>query len=666
MSRFFRIGSRLLAFVLALDVLATGIASAAGASPSAPVVRADLLSDVPQGHWAYDAVAQLVRDGLIVGYPDGTFKGPRPMTRYEAAVLTYRALEQIEAQMEAGKAVEQADIDAVKNLMTAFADELKSVEGRVAALQSTVDSQGTTLGDLKKEADATQLRVNQGKVGFNFMVRPGTSSYTLNGVTATGASIPAGTTVAFGTGSNSVAKIGSLNTGTMIDVFRPYLGGQIDPRWSYGLRISDQIKYNPFDATSTSPSYCAGATAYTAAANCAYTVLNFGTTPPQNTLPLNLDYAYVQYSSPGGITSQLGRFVVGSYSKFGAGPNGGLIFGGQSLTGANIGYNDPHGRFYAAFYYGQPSINSASLLANGTNLNAGAGNLTCTQGIYGLNATTPGNGAAGQGSFTGINPYCIAPQSEQGGWFVYDFTNPRVALGMSIDNQTGKQYTFYNPSQVSCSAGAGAAKMTYQAASAALCTANFPTGVTSAPVSYFLNGQTLGQIVEGYASIYFGPSKIPTWNLQLTYDQRLGVNPFTGARFVGSDAESVQINYASKGNLFAGGGYTNPFVIGGGRRNANVFGLGYTRLGLNSLANIDGGPFVGATNYENNLGFTGFNGLQAYGLQIGHWVTDSVRFGVTAIHLQNDYNTAIPTSTGGFITQLNENQLNFETYLYFF
>jgi hypothetical protein len=43
-----------------------------------------------------------------------------------------------------------------------------------------------------------------------------------------------------------------------------------------------------------------------------------------------------------------------------------------------------------------------------------------------------------------------------------------------------------------------------------------------------------------------------------------------------------------------------------------------------------------------------------------------VRFGVNAIHLSNDYNSKIPISTGGFVTQLQENQLNAEMYLYFF
>jgi hypothetical protein len=333
-----------------------------------------------------------------------------------------------------------------------------------------------------------------------------------------------------------------------------------------------------------------------------------------------------------------------------------LLFNGSSITGANLGYNDPTGHFYAAFYFGQQSVNQSSLLANGVNTNAGAGNLTCTQGIVGLNAASS---PTHLGTFDGINPFCTAQQSEEAGWLVYYFSGPRIALGGAVDNQQGKQYTFYDPNAITCGTHG-------VAASAALCSASYPTAVHTAASSYFINGQSLAQAVEGYLSFYFGPKTVPTFNLQLTYDRHIGVNPFTGGAWQGGDAEDVAFTYASKGNVFAGGGYTNPWIVGGGRRNSNVLELSYTRLGVNSLANIENAVLGGATPYENNIGFTGINGLQAYGVQAGHWFTDSIRFGVNAIHLQLDNGAQIPVSTGGFITQLQENQLNAEMYLYFF
>ena len=55
--------------------------------------RTTLFPDVASNHWAYEAVRDLSRRGLIEGYPDGTFGGDRLLTRYEFAQIVYRALQ---------------------------------------------------------------------------------------------------------------------------------------------------------------------------------------------------------------------------------------------------------------------------------------------------------------------------------------------------------------------------------------------------------------------------------------------------------------------------------------------------------------------------------------------------------------------------------------------
>ena len=55
--------------------------------------KMQLFPDVPENHWAYDYVATLAGNGVIVGYPDGQFGGDRMMTRYEMAALIYRAMQ---------------------------------------------------------------------------------------------------------------------------------------------------------------------------------------------------------------------------------------------------------------------------------------------------------------------------------------------------------------------------------------------------------------------------------------------------------------------------------------------------------------------------------------------------------------------------------------------
>ena len=52
-----------------------------------------LFPDIPTNHWAYEAVSDLSRRGLVEGYPDGTFGGDRMLTRYEFAQIVYRAIQ---------------------------------------------------------------------------------------------------------------------------------------------------------------------------------------------------------------------------------------------------------------------------------------------------------------------------------------------------------------------------------------------------------------------------------------------------------------------------------------------------------------------------------------------------------------------------------------------
>lgn len=56
--------------------------------------------DVPPGHWAYDAIEELMNLGVLKGYPDGTFKGKTPLTRYEFAIAVRDALAAIQQQLD--------------------------------------------------------------------------------------------------------------------------------------------------------------------------------------------------------------------------------------------------------------------------------------------------------------------------------------------------------------------------------------------------------------------------------------------------------------------------------------------------------------------------------------------------------------------------------------
>lgn len=122
---------------LATLVLAAGFAMgsllALGQSASATP-----FSDVPANHWAYQAIQSLAADGLVEGYPDGKFKGDRPLTRYEMAVLVARVIAKLQAN-GAGYA-SKADLDKLQKLIDALKDELDSLGVRVTNLEDALDA----------------------------------------------------------------------------------------------------------------------------------------------------------------------------------------------------------------------------------------------------------------------------------------------------------------------------------------------------------------------------------------------------------------------------------------------------------------------------------------------------------------------------------------------
>jgi hypothetical protein len=101
-------------------------------------VSATPFSDVPANHWAYQAIQSLAADGLVEGYPDGKFKGDRPLTRYEMAVLVARVIAKLQAN-GAGYA-SKADLDKLQKLIDALKDELDSLGVRVTNLEDALDA----------------------------------------------------------------------------------------------------------------------------------------------------------------------------------------------------------------------------------------------------------------------------------------------------------------------------------------------------------------------------------------------------------------------------------------------------------------------------------------------------------------------------------------------
>jgi hypothetical protein len=100
--------------------------------------------DVPLNHWAYDAIGQLAAQGILSGYPDGTYKGKQPTTRYEMASALARAL----AVVDLTKA-SKADVEMLKRLVIEFKDELDALGVKVDELDKRVAVIESRLGGWK-------------------------------------------------------------------------------------------------------------------------------------------------------------------------------------------------------------------------------------------------------------------------------------------------------------------------------------------------------------------------------------------------------------------------------------------------------------------------------------------------------------------------------------
>ena len=116
------------------------------------------LSDVQATDWAFSALQSLIeRYGVIAGYPDGTFRGNRAMTRYEFAAALNAALERINQLINAGEGerVREEDLQKLQRLQADFTPELTyvqtqidSLEGRTAFLEANQFSTTTKLNGI--------------------------------------------------------------------------------------------------------------------------------------------------------------------------------------------------------------------------------------------------------------------------------------------------------------------------------------------------------------------------------------------------------------------------------------------------------------------------------------------------------------------------------------
>ena len=122
------------------------LAAVAALTAGVSAYAANPFSDVTADDWAYQAVSDLSAQGVVEGYPDGTFKGERNMTRYELAQIVARLM----AKEDQLNAEQQATLD---KLAGEYADELANLGVRVSNLEKKV-------GNISWAGDAKMMYTN--------------------------------------------------------------------------------------------------------------------------------------------------------------------------------------------------------------------------------------------------------------------------------------------------------------------------------------------------------------------------------------------------------------------------------------------------------------------------------------------------------------------------
>lgn len=116
------------AVAAAPDLQTIGLYSQPDEAEAQQVSSVDTFTDVRPTDWAYQALSTLVsRYGCVAGFPDGTFQGGRPLSRYEAAALLNACLDRVSEVT-----------DELKRLMREFEAELALLRGRVDGLEARV------------------------------------------------------------------------------------------------------------------------------------------------------------------------------------------------------------------------------------------------------------------------------------------------------------------------------------------------------------------------------------------------------------------------------------------------------------------------------------------------------------------------------------------------
>ena len=110
-----------------------------------PEDQTNMFPDVPANHWAYEAVNDMAKRGLVIGYEDGQFKGDRTMTRYEFAMIVERAIQKAK---ELNTSIDGRLVDEFKPELLRFEIQKNGSLERVHTMKSNKEIQRDSYGTI--------------------------------------------------------------------------------------------------------------------------------------------------------------------------------------------------------------------------------------------------------------------------------------------------------------------------------------------------------------------------------------------------------------------------------------------------------------------------------------------------------------------------------------
>ncbi|AFY79091.1 putative S-layer protein [Pleurocapsa sp. PCC 7327] len=155
------------------------------------VTNVSQLRDVQPTEWAYEALRSLVeRYGCIAGYPDGTFRGNRAMSRYEFAAGLNACINTMERLIQENVSILREDLEVLKRLGKEFETELAALGGRMDNLEGRVafleDHQFSTTVTMNGEVIFGLATVFGGDPPGGCLVLPDDTGFFFGAVDATG------------------------------------------------------------------------------------------------------------------------------------------------------------------------------------------------------------------------------------------------------------------------------------------------------------------------------------------------------------------------------------------------------------------------------------------------------------------------------------------------